>query len=115
MQEQILEKYPDATLRVYTVWLPMLATDAREEWDPALLADDRVSHWWDEERVAGKWLADHDVGGLGYAGIVWDAFFVFGPEAGWGSEPGPLVAAGAPVIEDTTTLGNALRPLLAGT
>lgn len=112
MQEHILEKHPDAPLRVYTVWLPMLATDARSEWDPGVLADERVTHYWDGERIAGTWLADHDVGGGGFAGIVWDAFFVFGPEAGWGTEPGPLLGAGAPVIDDTEELEDTLLPLL---
>lgn len=112
MQENILDKYPDTSLRVYTVWLPMLATDAREEWDPGVLADERVAHFWDEERVVGTSLADQGVGDLGYSGIVWDAFLVFGPEAAWGSEPGPLVAAGAPVVDATADLEKALVPLL---
>lgn len=112
MQEHILDQYPDASLRVFTVWLPMLATDAREEWDPSALADERVSHFWDEERVVGQSLADQSVGDLGSSGIVWDAYFVFGPEAGWGSAPGPLLAAGAPVIDATADLEKALVPLL---
>jgi hypothetical protein len=112
VQEHILDEHPDAELRVYTVWLPMLATDARAEWDSSVLADERVTHFWDGDRLVGTWLAERDVGGSGFAGIVWDAFFVFGPEAAWGAEPGPLRGAGAPVVNDTAELEKALLPLL---
>jgi hypothetical protein len=112
VQEQILDRNPSTPLRVYAVWLPMLAPDARSEWDSRALADRRVTHFWDGERLAGTWLADRDLGGLGYAGIVWDAFFVFGPEASWGDEPGPLHASGAPVIARSRHLADSLQPLL---
>jgi hypothetical protein len=112
VRQNILEAHPDADLVVYTVWMPMLTTDAREEWDASELPDDRVTHFWDGDRVLGTWLAERDVGGSGFAGVVWDAFFVFGPEAGWGTEPGPLLGAGAPVIDDTDELDKVLLPLL---
>jgi hypothetical protein len=112
VREQILDRNPSASLHVYVVWLPMLAPDARSEWDSSVLPDERVTHFWDGERIAGIWLAQRDVGGLGYSGVVWDAFFVFGPEASWGDEPGPLLASGAPVIDHSAELGDALLPLL---
>jgi hypothetical protein len=112
VRENILERYPSAPLSVYVVWMPMLATDARSEWESEALPDARVRHFWDEERVVGQWLADQDVGGTGYSGIVWDAFFVFGPDADWSDAPAPLLGAGAPVIGDTEQLESALEPLL---
>jgi hypothetical protein len=112
VRENILDRYPSTPLSVYVVWMPMLATDARSEWESSALPDRRVRHYWDEERVVGRWLADQDIGGTGYAGIVWDAFFVFGPDASWDDVPEPLLAAGAPVIGDTEQLASALQPLL---
>ncbi|MGH3103942.1 MAG: hypothetical protein ACRDN6_07600 [Gaiellaceae bacterium] len=99
---------------MYAIWLPMLATDARSEWDESVLADARVTHFWDEERIAGRWLADADLGGLGSSGIVWDAFFVFGPAASWSLGPAPLEAAGATVIGHSDDLAAGLRPFLSG-
>jgi hypothetical protein len=107
-----LEQHPSARLHVFAIWLPMLATDARSEWDEGVLADGRVTHYWDGERIAGTWLAERNVGDLGASGIVWDAFLVFGAEAAWGTEPGPLRRAGAPVIEHAARLRAALLPLL---
>jgi hypothetical protein len=95
------------------IWMPMLATDARSEWSEGLLEDRRVVHFWDEERVAGRWLAEADVGGLGYSGIVWDAYLLFGPDAVWDSELGPLVGSGAPVVGAADRLGEQLRSLLS--
>jgi hypothetical protein len=113
VQEQILEQNPSAELQVYAIWLPMLATDARSEWDSQLLADPRVTHFWDENRIVGLWFAKADLGGLGYAGIVWDAFFLYGGEARWGRVPGPLVRAGAPVISTSDRLDAAVRRILS--
>ena len=112
MRTNILERHHGADLRVYAVWLPMLATDARSEWRRSALPDDRVRHFWDEDRVVGRWLADEDVGGLGSPGIVWDAFFVFGPDATWDDVPRPLLASGTPVIGAAPKLDAALEPLL---
>jgi hypothetical protein len=112
VRQNILASHPSADLRVYTVWLPMLVTDARSEWRRSALPDERVRHFWDGERVVGRWLADEDLGGLGSAGVVWDAFFVFGPDATWDDVPRPLLASGAPVIDDTASLEAALSPLL---
>jgi hypothetical protein len=112
VQEQILEQHPAAKLRVYAVWLPMLSTDARSEWSSDLIADARVTHLWDEERVAGRWFADADLGGLGSSGIVWDAFFLFGAEAAWEQTPAPLLRSGAPVVSTTDALAAGIRPLL---
>jgi hypothetical protein len=108
-----LEERPDAKLAVYAIWLPMLGGDARDEWDPAVLDDERVAHFWDEERVSGKWLGDHETGDLGSpGGVVWDAYLLFGPDARWEDEPSELVAAGAPIIGETDELGRETAKLV---
>lgn len=112
MQQNILEKHPDAKLAVYAVWLPMLATDARSEWDDGLLNDPRVRHFWDEERVAGRWFAEADLRADQFGPIVWDAYLLFGPGSRWDDEPTALLGSGSPVIGATDALKRELAPLL---
>jgi hypothetical protein len=90
----------------------MLGPDARGEVDTGLARDPRVTHFWDEKRVAGRWLADAAVGGESYGGVVWDAFYVFGPKATWNERPTPVAGFGAPVIAETSTLKHTLARLL---
>lgn len=112
MQEQILEQHPSADLQVYAIWLPMLSTDDRSEWTQALLPDPRVAHFWDEERVSGLWFAEADTAGLGYAGIVWDTYFLFDRGASWDDVPAPVILAGAPVNAHVDALARSVRRLL---
>ena len=90
----------------------MLATDSRSEVETGLLGDRRTRHFWDEERVVGRWLAEAGVGEPPGSGVVWDAYFVFGPDAAWDERPTPVAAHGAPVISATDALERELRPLL---
>jgi hypothetical protein len=46
------------------------------------------------------------------AGVTWDQFFLYGPDARWTDAPGPLLASGSPVIGSTSQLMSALRPFL---
>jgi hypothetical protein len=108
VRENVLERGSDE-LRLFVVWMPMLATDARDEIDAELLmGGDRVRQFWDADRVLGTYLAEIDLGGLGYAGIVWDAFFVFGRDSMWRERPSGLAGSGAPVIAETAELESAL-------
>jgi hypothetical protein len=108
VRENVLDQSSDRSLRLLVVWMPMLATDARDQIDYELLRGPRVRQFWDSERLVGTHLADIDLAGLGYAGIVWDAFFVFGPDARWAERPSGLVASGAPVVVETGKLEAAL-------
>jgi hypothetical protein len=38
------------------------------------------------------------------AHAVWDAYYLYGPNATWDQAPGPLVASGAPIIDNTDGL-----------
>jgi hypothetical protein len=104
VQENVLERHPDAELRVYAVWLPMLPTDERFQ-VADLMVDDRVTHYWDGGRTVGKHFADDG----GYGVVAWDVFYLYGPDADWGDKP---EATGAPVVTESSTLQEALRPYL---
>ena len=108
MQSQILRRYPDADLRVYVVWLPVMPLDAR--FDVAdLLVDGRATHYWDNNQLVSAVLGD------AYGNpdrLVWDAFFVFSPDAKWDDGPPDPVETGSPVVEYMATLKSALSPYL---
>jgi hypothetical protein len=98
VRENILDAEPSQKLRVYAVWLNQRSTDAREEIDASILADKRVTQYWDGDGITGTYFAETDLGGLGFSGFVYDVYYVFGPEAAWADEPGPLAASGGPVL-----------------
>ena len=109
MQEQILERHPDADLAVYVVWLPVLASD--ERFGVAdVLVDERVRQFWDNDR-----LVSDEVGRLAGVdeGLAWDVYLVFRPDATWDRRlPAPL-GRGAPVVVQIDALETLLRPYLA--
>lgn len=90
----------------------MVPTDARSSWSwtGGVLSDGRVVHFWDENKTIGKWYAQYDVD---YAdnGVVWDAYYLYGPEAQWGSTPPKPIVMGATVIDKFDELKNAVAPL----
>ena len=95
MSENIVGKYPE--LRIYTVWVNQRVTDSRGSIDTASVPDSR--HYWDDDRATGRWLGEKDLGGLGYAGAVYDAYYLFDGDATWDDVPEPLLASGQPVVD----------------
>jgi hypothetical protein len=98
VRENILDAEQSDELRVYAVWLNQRSTDARDTIDPSILADERVTQYWDGEGITGTYFAETDLGGLGFSGFVYDVYYIFGPDAAWADEPGPLAASGGPVL-----------------
>ena len=112
MHDQILDRYPAAKLKVLAVWFDVLAGDSRLFLDTRVLADPRVTYYWDERKITGRWFSDHVTGGMG---ITWDAYFLYGPDARWDEQPGPLVSASnGAVIGSTDQLMASIRPFLGG-
>jgi hypothetical protein len=95
-------------VKVIAVWIPMLAGDSRGAWQRGTVPG---AQFWDGRRIVGQWLAELDLGGLGYAGVVWDAWFLFGPDARWSDRPHGLLGSGSPVINSTGDLERALARL----
>ena len=111
VQKEILAKHPDSPLKVYAIWLPMIPDDARSRWQPGLLTDSRVTHFWDENCVVGRFFAKHS-DPPSRCEVQWDALFVYGPEASWDKSPAPLRSFGRPVKPAGRKLQAALVPLL---
>jgi hypothetical protein len=107
VQENVLEKHPEADLRVYVGWLPMLRTDARFG-VAELMVDDRVRHFWDGDQLLGTYFAK--LTGAGAGAVAWDVFFLYPPNASWGDRPR---VTGAPVIDQAAELERALAPYLS--
>jgi hypothetical protein len=86
----------------------MMPADSRSLIDTRVLNDRRVTNYYDPGKVVGKWFADHsDAGG----GVIWDAYYLYGPEATWTEQPGPLRSSGGPVIESSGDLAAAFSKL----
>jgi hypothetical protein len=114
VQKEILEKYPSSRLRLYVILFSMLPTVARSSgaWTGGVLTDSRATHFWDEKRMVGRWFAKQENSEDSNPAIVWDAFYLYGPDARWDSKPEPLVTNGVTVRDEADELKSKLVPLL---
>jgi hypothetical protein len=114
VQKEILEKHSSSQLRVYVIWFSMLPTDARSRWGwtGGVLADARALHFWDEKKIVGRWFAQQGNPEDSDGGIVWDAYYLYGPNAQWDSKPEPLISTGTTVRDKVAELKKQLIPLL---
>jgi len=111
VQKEILEGRPDAALRVYAIYFEMVDGDrgAKSKVDPKDLLDDpRVTSFWDDGKIAGRWF-DENVTKLGERQgvsdrIEWDSYVLFGPQARWADSPPDHVSWGRPLVEETGRL-----------
>ncbi len=110
MQTQLLAQYPSEQLQVYTVWLPMIYGDAREEWDGTTMPDARVMHFWDGDLQVGQWFA-RQVDGY-YGGVAWDIYYLYGPDAAWETIPSPLAGWGRTIYDEREKLEIQIKALL---
>lgn len=129
LTQKLLEEHSEANVRVYSVWLPMLPGDRRSAWNPKLLSDRRVTHYWDGgAKVVGAWFRDHLAeldktgaeghdfmrGAFGNKRAAWDVYFLFGPDAVWEEIPAPLISWGRPVYRAIEPLRNDFQRLVTG-
>ena len=68
-----------------------------------------MTQYWDAEGLSGTYFAQTNIAGMGYAGFVYDVYYVFGPKATWAKQPDPLAAGGGPVLYEGEKLLAALR------
>ena len=110
-----MEAYPEADIDVTAVWFNMLFSDDRNEWNPDLLTDPRVTHYWDADQEIGTWFEENEnlIGfDFNKGPIVWDSFFLFDSEATWDDFPFPLVTYGNTVLADKEELLAATQTVL---
>ena len=94
---------------MFVVWFSMLPGDGRDRVDRRALSDPRVANLWDGGRLAGRWFStnvSHE------PGFTWDAYFLYGRDAAWTSQPLPLISWGSPVLGAHDDLARDLKPLL---
>lgn len=112
MQEEILDKNPDADVKVYAVWFNMLAGDRRDRWDATLMPDDRVTNLWDEGRIISRWYAQAEKESYPFGSFAWDIYYLYDTQADWNDKPQPLLSSGFTVYGERFTLQDAILPLL---
>lgn len=112
VQKDVLEKNPDLPVKVYAVWFNMLKSDARSGWPDGALTDSRVTHYWDEDKVLGRWFAPKFQ--EGNEGAMWDTFLLYPPNAHWDQDITKPLAWGCPVIKDRDGLTRGLAELPKG-
>ncbi len=119
VQKEILDARPEADLRVYAIYFEMVEDDrgAKSRVKPSDLLDDpRVTSFWDDGRIAGRWF-DENVTKLGERQgdpdrIEWDSFILFGREARWGDTPPDHVSWGRPLVQEAGRLNADLGGVL---
>jgi hypothetical protein len=119
VQKEILEARPDAALRVYAIFFEMVDDDrgAKSRVDPKELLDDpRVTMFWDDRKIAGRWF-DENVTKLGAREgnrdrVEWDSFVLFSAGANWGEEPPDYVSWGRPLVTEAGRLAMDLETAL---
>ena len=105
-QSDLLSNNPKLRIKVYAVWFDVLASDARDQWDPSIFSDPRVTQFWDGGRRTGDWFASKVTGQRAFA---WDAYFLYGPASRWVTIPTELLASGSPVIAGTREITRSLH------
>ncbi len=87
MHDSVLEKVKSDDLSVLAVWMPVLASDNAEEGKKAepLLADPRVTHYWDADRALGD-LYGAQLPLSNGRKLAWDIYFVYAPGVRWEDE-----------------------------
>jgi len=112
VQKEVLEKYPSLPIQVYSIWFSMLPWDSPLAFPSAqkTMSDPRVTHFWDKEKIAGRWFKQNVT--PDYQGkVIWDVYYLYGPEAEWGSTPQPLLIWGRTIMGKSQELSQEISRL----
>ena len=107
-----MKQQPDADVRVFVVWEPVLETDWTRPGDSitSLVGDARARHFWDvKRRLSGMYggaanlpaLAATESVKFRMKDVVWDAALVYPAGVKWGAKAKLLLA---PVYKEADTL-----------
>ena len=75
-------------LEVYAVWFSMFPGDSRAGWPSGLLSDERVRHFWDENKIVGTWYGEN-ITQKSEGHVEWDAYFLYTQPGSWQDQQGP--------------------------
>ncbi len=102
-------------MRVFAVWEPILPADAKPAAAVvARLADRRVSHFWDQQHVLAKRLAEDSRDPqpkptcCNRNGILWDLAALYRPGELWRDRAPPALIFDGPVVRVHDRLAEAL-------
>ena len=109
IRDYVLARYPTLDIKVYAVWYEMYPGDSPDDFLPAQqwLADRRVTHYWDDSKAVGSWYYGR-VPTTTKGEIEWDAFYLYGPNAGWTDEPSAMLTWGRTILQDRRKLTTAV-------
>ena len=111
----MLDQHPDARVRVFAVWEPILPTDWIPPTTSALgrLSDRRVSQFWDEGHILAAVMAESrnpesrpDC--CNRKGILWDLIAVYPTGSVWSQSLPPATLFNGPVVR---ALADSKNPL----
>jgi hypothetical protein len=112
VQQEILAAHRAAPLRVYAVWFNNFEGDDRELWEPSLLHDARVTHYWDQKKQLGRWYANALTRPQAPEYVEWDAFFVYAPGDTWSESATRPIRWGRTIVGKREDLRAAVAGLL---
>lgn len=90
MRERVLNAHPEADLRVFVVWLPMLGGDSAQtsaESSDIFAGDPRVIQFYDPDRLLGAQISAQLL--RKGAGPAWDIYLAYSPDAVWREQAPP--------------------------
>jgi len=78
---------------VIAIWFDMVRSDNRARWQPDLLTDSRVTHFWDTDKLVGTWYGENvTVQEPGH--VEWDMFFLYDRGASWTEDHSGVFSSG---------------------
>lgn len=115
----MLSKNPDAKVKAFAVWEPILVTDWKKPGGGvvARISDVRAKQFWDPEHLTAKQLAKDARSPQPQAEcctrdeILWDLVAVYGPDAVWGDKMPPAVLFNGPVVQLESEIEAVMRKL----
>lgn len=113
VEDNILDAYPEADIAVIAVWFNMYPGDQKAKWDPIIIDDARVSHYWNEGKQLGRWYAEEGVYTRFGGDIAWDMFILYGPDSKWDEGTQAIISSGATIIREQDLLLETAIPFLA--
>ena len=88
VHDSVLKQVESNDLSVLAVWMPVPGSDNAEEGKKAepLLADPRVTHYWDADKSLGNLYGRQLTLPRGRQ-LAWDIYFVYAPGVSWEDAP----------------------------